>query len=158
MLKLIEIVSSYTSQAQHTLTLPYDRRIISRQRVHLDQGGEAGLFLERGVSLQHGDVLKADSGELVSIQAALETVSSLYCSDPLLFARACYHLGNRHVALEIRAGRLRYLHDHVLDDMLLGLGLKVVVEQASFEPEAGAYSSTGHSHAHSHSAATHHHD
>ncbi|TXH71750.1 MAG: urease accessory protein UreE [Thiothrix sp.] len=158
MLKLIEILSpQQVSAAKHTLTLPYERRIISRQRVTLDQGGDAGLFLARGASLQDGDVLKAENGELVKIQAALETVSTLYCADRLLLARACYHLGNRHVALEIRDGRLRYLHDHVLDDMLLGLGLKVVVEQATFEPEAGAYS-TGHSHQHSHGAHAHSHD
>lgn len=157
MLKLIEILSSHSQSAPtHTLTLPYDRRLISRQRVTLDQGTEAGLFLVRGASLQHGDVLKAENGELVIIQAALETVSTVYCEERLLFARACYHLGNRHVPLEIRDGRLRYLHDHVLDDMLLGFGLKVLVEQATFEPEAGAYAAGGHSH--QHAAHAHRHD
>lgn len=158
MLKLIEILAPQASDApKHTLTLPYERRIISRQKVTLDQGGEAGLFLVRGASLQHGDLLKAENGDLVQVQAALETVSSLYCTDRLLFARACYHLGNRHVPLEIRDGRLRYLHDHVLDDMLLGFGLKVVVEQATFEPEAGAYAASGHAHSHRHSTHSHHH-
>lgn len=137
-------------QAPLLLTLPYERRMISRQRVTLDDGSDAGLFLPRGASLQDGDYLQAASGEVVRIQAAVETVSTLYCEDRLLFARACYHLGNRHVPLEISDGRLRYLHDHVLDDMLHGLGLHVVVEQAPFEPEAGAYSG-GHSHSHAHS-------
>ena len=157
MLKLIEILPHQPQNIpKQTLTLPYERRMISRQRVTLDQGGDAGLFLVRGASLQHGDVLKADNGELVQVQAALETVSTLYCEQRLLFARACYHLGNRHVPLEIRDGRLRYLHDHVLDEMLLGFGLKVVVEQASFEPEAGAYAAgNGHHH---HGAAAHSHD
>lgn len=156
MLKLIEIIApSKQANYQHTLTLPYERRVISRQRVTLDQGNTAGLFLERGTSLQHGDVLKAENGELVQIQAALETVSTLYCEDSLLFAKACYHLGNRHVPLEINLGRLRYLHDHVLDDMLLRLGLKVIVEQATFEPEAGAYAG---GHNHTHVAHTHSHD
>lgn len=157
MLKLIEILAPLASDTpKHTLTLPYERRIISRQKVTLDQGVEAGLFLVRGASLKHGDLLKAENGDLVQVQAALETVSSLYCTDRLLFARACYHLGNRHIPLEIRDGRLRYLHDHVLDDMLLGFGLKVVVEQATFEPEAGAYAANGHYH--SHSTHSHHHD
>lgn len=155
MLKLIAVLSTQPPAApKQTLTLPYERRIISRQRVTLDQGGDAGLFLLRGTSLQHGDVLKGEHGELVVVQAALETVSTLYCEDRLFFARACYHLGNRHVPLEIRDGRLRYLHDHVLDEMLLGFGLSVVVEQATFEPEAGAYASASHQHvhgAHSHS-------
>ena len=70
-------------------------------------------------------------------------------------ARAAYHLVNRHVALQICQGWLRYCHDHVLDDMLRGLGLAVTVEQAPFEPEAGAYHADadgahGHSHAHGH--------
>lgn len=142
-------------QAYLSLTLPHERRIISRQRVTLDDGSEAGLFLPRGSSLQHGDVLQSDQGELIRVQAAPEKVSTLYCDDPWLLARACYHLGNRHVPLQIMQGLIRYQHDHVLDEMLHGLGLHVVVEQAPFEPEAGAYGaghlhSHGHDHAHSH--------
>ena len=66
---------------------------------------------------------------------------------PRALARAAYHLGNRHVALQIGAGWLRYGHDHVLDDMVRGLGLTVTVEQAPFEPEAGAYHAEGRRHA-----------
>lgn len=157
MLKIAKILGKQANLAvAQCLTLPYERRMISRQRVTLDDGSDAGLFLPRGASLQDGDYVQAESGEVVRIQAAVETVSTLHCADRLLFARACYHLGNRHVPLEISDGRLRYLHDHVLDDMLHGLGLHVVVEQAPFEPEAGAYSG-GHSHSHSHSHA-HSHD
>ena len=148
MLKIEKILGKNTQVSpQHHLTLPYERRIVSRQRVTLDNGRDAGLFLPRGSSLQHGDCLQADNGETVRVQAAVETVSTLYCEDRLLFARACYHLGNRHVPLEISDGRLRYLHDHVLDEMLHGMGLQVVVEQAPFEPEAGAYAG-GHAHSH----------
>lgn len=153
MLKIERILDKHTTpphQPSLLLTLPHERRIISRQRVTLDDGSEAGLFLPRGSSLQHGDVLQGASGELIRVQAASETVSTLRCADPWLLARACYHLGNRHVPLQILPGMIRYQHDHVLDDMLHGLGLQVVVEQAPFEPEAGAYGS-GHSHDHSHS-------
>jgi urease accessory protein len=62
----------------------------------------------------------------------------------------CYHLGNRHVPLQIAATWVRYQHDHVLDDMVLGLGLEVEVEKAPFEPEAGAYQSAAVGHHHSH--------
>jgi len=137
-----------------SLTLPYERRIISRQRVELDDGSDAGLFLSRGTVLHEGDVLQADSGEYIVIKAADETVSSLHCDDDLRLARACYHLGNRHVPLQINKGLIRYQHDHVLDEMLHGLGLHIVVEQASFEPEPGAYggsSTSGHGHSHEHS-------
>jgi urease accessory protein len=75
----------------------------------------------------------------------------VHSADPRPLARAAYHLGNRHVALQIGDGWLRYCHDHVLDEMLLGLGLRVTVEQAPFEPEAGAYHAEGDSaHGHSH--------
>jgi urease accessory protein len=66
--------------------------------------------------------------------------------DPWQLARASYHLGNRHVALQIGQGWLRYQHDYVLDDMVRGLGLDVTVEEAPFEPEGGAYGATPHTH------------
>lgn len=150
MLKLITKLLTPPPVTLLTLTLPYEKRIITRQRVTLDQGQDAGLFLERGMSLKHGNYLQAETGEVVQVLAALESVSTVYCEDVLLLARVSYHLGNRHVPLEISAGRVRYLHDHVLDDMVRGLGLAVLIEQASFEPEAGAYAAGGHSHAHHH--------
>lgn len=156
MLKLVAVVPvPLENQASVTLTLPYERRIISRQRVTLDDGSDAGLFLPRGSNLPHGTYVQGENGEVVQIKAASETVSTLYCDDALLFARACYHLGNRHVPLEISAGRLRYLHDHVLDDLLHGLGLHIVVEQTPFEPESGAYAA---SHSHHHSGHQHDHE
>jgi urease accessory protein len=80
---------------------------------------------------------------VIEIDAASETVSTVRSADHRWLARAAYHLGNRHVALQIGEGWLRYSHDHVLDQMLHGLGLAVTVEQASFEPEAGAYHAGG---------------
>jgi urease accessory protein len=77
----------------------------------------------------------------VLIKAASEQVSVVRSDDALLFARTCYHLGNRHVALQILPGELRYLSDHVLDRMVQGLGLEVTHEVLPFEPEAGAYHS-----------------
>jgi urease accessory protein len=75
----------------------------------------------------------------VRVCAAQEAVSTARTADPLKLARACYHLGNRHVPVQVGAGWLRYWHDHVLDDMLVGLGLGVSAELARFEPEGGAY-------------------
>ena len=100
--------------------------------------------------LRHGDLLLADDGRVVEVEAASETVSTVHTSDAVLLARACYHLGNRHVALQIGSDWLRYQHDHVLDDMLRGFGLEVRVDEAPFEPEGGAYVAASHSHAHSH--------
>ncbi|MFG0632249.1 urease accessory protein UreE [Pseudomonas sp. xss_2] len=134
-----------------SVTLDVDSRIKSRLRVTLDDGREAGLMLERGHLLRGGELLAdADGSQVVRVVAAPEAVSTVRCSDPLLLARAAYHLGNRHVPLQIEAGLLRYQHDYVLDDMVRGLGLSVDAEQAPFEPEAGAYQSAPHSHSHSH--------
>jgi urease accessory protein len=139
--------------AERRLVLPFAERSRSRLRAMLDNGEEAGLFLERGTILRHGDLLLADDGRLVEVEAAPETVSTVRTDDALVLARASYHLGNRHVALQIGPGWLRYCHDHVLDDMLRGFGLDVQVERAPFEPEGGAYVAAPHAHSHAHSHA-----
>ncbi|QWA09671.1 urease accessory protein UreE [Sodalis ligni] len=132
-----------------TLTIDLDTRLKSRAQVMLDDGREAGLMLPRGQILRGGELLSTEDGaEVVRIIAAVETVSTAYATNPLLLARLCYHLGNRHVPLQIEQGWVRYQHDHVLDDMARGLGAKVSTEQAPFEPEAGAYQSAPHGHHH----------
>lgn len=149
MLRLTKRLSQ-ESVFQTTLTLPLELRVKSRQRVTLDDGSEAGLFLDRGTSLRDGDLLSSDDGFVVRVVAAPERVSRVTCIDPLTLARACYHLGNRHVPLQIEAQQVIYQHDHVLDDMVQSLGLTVNVEDAPFEPEPGAYGGhhSGHGHAH----------
>ena len=142
MLKLTHKVE--TGSATGSVTLPLESRNKSRLKVTLDDGSQAGLFLPRGTVLHDGDLVASDDGDLIEIKAATETVSSVRCDDPLMLARACYHLGNRHVLLQIENGLLRYQHDHVLDDLVTGLGLSVTVEQAPFEPEPGAYGDYGH--------------
>ncbi|MEZ5602419.1 MAG: urease accessory protein UreE [Candidatus Competibacteraceae bacterium] len=135
------------ADAQATLTLPFEQRQKSRLRIRLDNGQDAGLFLPRGTVLRHGDRLRATSGLVVEVRAAPEAVSTARADDALLLARAAYHLGNRHVALQLGPGWLRYPHDHVLDNMARELGLTVNREQAPFEPEAGAYGGGHHRHA-----------
>ena len=129
-----------------TLTLSWEQRTKSRLRVTLDNGESAGLFLARGTILRGNDLLKSDDGDVVRVVAAEESVSTVACDDPLLMARACYHLGNRHTSLEIGDKQIRYLHDPVLDEMVKGLGLYVQRESTSFEPEIGAYAGNGHHH------------
>ena len=139
--------------AEFILTLNYQQRQKSRQRVMLDNDVEAGLFLERGAILREGDCLATDDGQVVLIKAAKEAVSTVYSDDPLLLSRACYHLGNRHVALQIDEKFVRYQADHVLDELCVGLGLQVHSESAAFEPEPGAYGDYGHMQGHSHDGA-----
>lgn len=132
-----------------TLTLPFDRRQRSRLRAPLDtpvgSHEEAAIQLERGTSLRDGDLLLSECGQVVLVRAAPEPVSVVRSVEPHVLLRAAYHLGNRHVALQIAPGELRYLHDHVLDDMVRSLGLDVTFHTLPFEPESGAYGS-GHSH------------
>ena len=143
--------TDHPRSAERKLVLPFAERSKSRLRAVLDNGEDAGLFLERGSVLRHGDLLLADDGRVIEVKAATETVSTVEAHDARTLARASYHLGNRHVALQIGPNWLRYSHDHVLDDMLRGFGLEVHIEESAFEPEGGAYVATAsHTHAHSH--------
>lgn len=134
-----------------SVTLPIDMRVKSRARVTLNDGREAGLMLPRGLLLRSGDLLTTEDGsEVIEVIAAPESVSVVRCADPFLLAKAGYHLGNRHVPLQILPDELRYHHDHVLDAMLRQLSLEVTFAQLPFEPEAGAYASESHGHHHAH--------
>jgi urease accessory protein len=159
MLKIIEKLEQKVI-TNKVLTLPFESRQKSRLKTVLSDGTEVGLMLPRGLLLRGGDCLRAEDGSIIRIVAAAESVSTVKHENLLLIARAAYHLGNRHVALQIGDGWLRFQHDHVLDDMVRGLGLEVIHEMAPFEPEGGAYSEQGqpahhhhphpHQHGHSH--------
>jgi len=158
MIKLNKKLPAGSAQTDLRLELSIDQRIRSRLRVTLSDGQDAGLDLARGEILRGGQILSNEEGVLVEVVAAAEPLSVVRTDDPLLKARVCYHLGNRHVPLEINDDYVSYQHDHVLDDMVKGLGADVSYEKLPFEPEAGAYggSSHGHSHGHSHSHAPEH--
>lgn len=127
------------------LVLRFDLRIRSRLRTRLASGEEAVLRTERGAVLRGGECLKSEDGRVVRVSAAPENVMHVICADQFELTRAAYHLGNRHVPVEIGDGYLRIAADHVLRDMLLGLGAKVRELEAPFEPESGAYGG-GHAH------------
>jgi len=132
------------------LVLPFEQRQKARQRLKLASGREIGVQLPRGTVLRGGDRLRADDGTVIEVVAAPERVSTVRSRDLKELARAAYHLGNRHVALEVGDGWVRYLTDHVLDAMVVQLGLPVVHETEPFEPEAGAYGGHGHGHSQAH--------
>lgn len=148
MIKLTQILTVTTNSVDAYVCLTMLQRTKSRLKVQLEDGRDAGLFLPRGKLLEHGSQLTTDDEFVVEVIAAKERVSTARCDDPTLFARGCYHLGNRHVPLQVEDGWCRFQHDHVLDEMLIGLGLSVTVEDAAFQPEPGAYGGTtgGHSH------------
>lgn len=149
MLTLNRIVPT-TAQLTDSVTLPFDLRQKSRQRVTLASGQPAALILARGLVLRGNDRLGNEGDDVVLVVAARERVSTLVSTDALVLARAAYHLGNRHIPLQVGEGFLRYQHDHVLDDMVRAFGLEARVEDAAFEPEAGAYGQHSHAHQHPH--------
>lgn len=131
-----------------SVALAYDERKRSRLKVRLTSGRDAGIFLERGDHLQGGDRLIAEDGSaVVEILAASEKLIEAIADSPLLFARAAYHLGNRHVPVQIlpneHGGKLRFQTDHVLADMAKGLGCTISGTEAPFQPESGAYGAHG---------------
>jgi urease accessory protein len=142
-------------EAQATLTLPFELRQKSRLRAVLDNGQEVGLLLPRGEILRGGECLQAENGVIIRLKAAEEAVSTVSSTDSLLLQKACYHLGNRHVPLQITENGLSYLQDHVLDEMVKSLGLKVSHKMAPFEPESGAYQQHSHIHGHEHNRHSH---
>ena len=135
-----------------SVTLSFEQRGKGRLRARCDDGREVALLLERGRILRGGTLLTGPSGQVLRVEAAPERLSEARCDDPRRLARAAWHLGNRHVALQTGDGWLRYLSDHVLDDMVRGLGLEVRPLEAGFEPESGAYAAGAHHHHHAHGA------
>lgn len=142
------------------LVLPYDTRKKSRFKAETTSGEALGVILPRGQVLRGGDLLADADGARVRIVAAMEPVSWVQGDTPQALARAAYHLGNRHMPLQVGENWLCYQHDHVLDDMVRGLGLQVSIVEAAFEPEDGAYAahsqSNSQSHSHSQSSANTH--
>ena len=129
----------------HTLSLTAEERTRSRLHSQLDQGAAIYLQLSRGIALQEGDWLKAATGELVQVRAKEEPVLTVTSAFPLALLQAAYHLGNRHVPMEITASYLRIAPDPVLHHLLTHRGLSIHAEVAPFKPETGAYT-LGHSH------------
>lgn len=143
---LIETLYTGDAAPAARLELNFDARTKSRLRTQLVEGEEVGLFLPRGTILRGGDRLLAQDGRVVEVVSAPEDLLEARCADAFALARVAYHLGNRHVAVQVGDGWLRIQTDHVLKTMLTGLGADVHALSAPFEPEAGAYAH-GHHHA-----------
>ena len=133
---------------EDAITLDFETRNRSRGKSCSREGVEVAWFLERGEFLRHGDCLVSEAGAHVAICAAPETVSKVTADNDHLMTRIAYHLGNRHVPLQVERSFLLYQPDHVLDDMVRGLGGEVTVAELPFQPEDGAYHSHGGGHHH----------
>jgi urease accessory protein len=149
-----------------SVELDWDTRQKSRFEAEDSAGRRLGVFLARGTVVRGGDVLVCEDGSLVRVGAAPQQVMVVRtCAEhgtATDLLRAAYHLGNRHVPVEVQADHLKLEPDHVLADMLRRMHLIVTETNAGFEPEGGAYGGeVAHSHAHSHGHAhghTHGHD
>ena len=147
-------------QRAPSITLDWDTRQKSRFDATDSTGRQLGVFLPRGTVVRGGDVLVAEDGSLVRVEAAPQQVLRITaCAEhgtAFDLMRAAYHLGNRHVPIELRADHLKIEPDHVLAEMLRAMHMTVVAEEAPFEPEGGAYGDSallGHDHGHGHSHA-----
>ena len=141
-----------------TVELDWDIRQKSRFDCTDSLGRILGVFLPRGTLVRGGDVLLAEDGSMVKVIAAPQAVLRITActshdiahGSPFELMRAAYHLGNRHVPIELKPDHLKIEPDHVLADMLRAMHLIVNEVNEAFEPEGGAYSAGGHSHGHAH--------
>jgi urease accessory protein len=145
-----------------TVELDWDVRQKSRFDATDSTGRQLGIFLPRGTVARGGDVLVAQDGSLIKVIAAPQPVLRItHCTEhgtPYDLIRAAYHLGNRHVPIELKPDHLKIEPDHVLADMLRAMHLIVNAVTEAFEPENGAYATGGHAHAgHSHEDVAHEH-
>ena len=145
-------------QRAATVSLDWDVRQKSRFDAIDSTGRNFGVFLPRGTLVRGGDVLVLEDGALVRVLAAPQEVLRITAcaqhGSAFDLTRAAYHLGNRHVPIELQPDHLKIEPDHVLADMLRAMHMTVVQVQEAFEPEGGAYGGHGHSHGHGHA----HHD
>ena len=145
-----------------SVSLDWDVRQKSRFETTDSLGRTLGVFLSRGTVIRGGDVLVAEDGSLIQVNAAEQevlriTVCTIHGS-PFDLTRAAYHLGNRHVPIELKPDHLKIEPDHVLAEMLRAMHMTVHTVHEAFEPEGGAYSSGGHTHGHDHAHHDHGHD
>ena len=148
--EFIDLISQTMDTAEvknpSTVYLPFGKREKARFKVSLDTGEEIGIKLKRGLVIRGGDFIRSRSGRIVKVIAAKENVSIVKSENARSLALVSYHLGNRHVYVQILSNEVLFLSDNVLDDMVRGLGFHLVHEERGFEPEGGAYLNRGHVH------------
>lgn len=136
---------AHASKASDAIKLTFDQREKSRLRACLKGGEEIGLQLKIGTVLSHGDMLQLSDGRVIEVLAAEEDLHEVRAGSAPALTRIAYHVGNRHVPLQVCDDHLLMLPDHVLRAMVEGLGGTVREVTRAFQPESGAY---GHSHVH----------
>ena len=152
---IFKAVGGRAEQLVGEIDLAFEWRQKSRMRTAIARGARAGeavgFDLPRGTVLRDGDLICTDSGEALRIHAAPEELIHITASSAIALARIAYHLGNRHVPVQVGEGWLRLQYDHVLEGMVRGLGGVIDMVDENFDPEGGAYSGSVHAHSHGHS-------
>ncbi|KAF0226637.1 MAG: urease accessory [Beijerinckiaceae bacterium] len=166
MLRATEVIAKgdWTGQPADTVVLDFDDR--HRRRVAMDASGGLAFLLDlpEAIALRSGDAVRLEDGRLVEVIGASEPLCEIRAENPEHLLRLAWHLGNRHLAVQIANGRLRIRRDHVITAMVEGLGGTVRAIEAAFDPEGGAYLQSSHAHhahghhAHDHDHGHHHHD
>ena len=168
MIRATEVRGQYrwTEAPADTVVLDFDDRHRRRMAMMGTRGLEFLLDLENAVALRGGDALVLEDGRLIEVVAAPEPLVEIRGADPTHLVRIAWHLGNRHLPTQIVGKGLRIRRDHVIEEMVKGLGARVIEIEAPFDPEGGAYAPAhdhghgpgGHHHAHTHDHAHHHGD
>jgi urease accessory protein len=141
----IESAGARSQAANDTVLLDHDLRHRRRIALRGELGAEFLLDLPEATVLRDGDALVLEDGRMIAVKAAPEPLAEVAAADPAALARIAWHIGNRHLPAAIFADRLLIRRDHVIEEMVRGLGASVRHVDAPFEPEGGAY---GHGHAH----------
>ena len=142
------------------ISLDHEGRHRRRVTLHGEKGTSFLLDLEKAITLNDGDAVKLDDGSLILISAAPQTLIEIKADNPMRLLKTAWHIGNRHTPAEITAEAIYIEDDHVLSEMIRGLGCTMTVVSRPFHPERGAYHDHAHGdHAHDHSHGhDHHHD
>jgi urease accessory protein len=160
MIRAVKVIppGRWTEQPADTVVLDFDDRHRRRMAMTGTRGLDFLLDLEEAVALRGGDALVLEDGRLIEVVAAPEPLIEIRCNDPQHLVRIAWHLGNRHLPTQITGRGLRIRRDHVIEEMLRGLGARVIEIETAFDPEGGAYSGGGQTHDAGHGHAHHGHD
>lgn len=165
MLRATKVIAAgdWKGEAADTVVLEFDDR--HRRRVTMEGVGGLSFLLDliEAVALRTGDGIALEDGRIVEVVGAPERLTEIKPKDAEHALRLAWHLGNRHLPVQIASGKLRIRHDHVIEDMVKGLGGEIRAIEAPFDPEGGAYLQAAHKHEHTHDHAGccgghHHHD
>lgn len=158
MLRATDVLAKgdWKGEAADTVVLDFDDRHRRRITMEASSGLSFLLDLPEAVALRTGDAVKLEDGRLVEIIGASEPLSEIRTDNPEHLLRLAWHLGNRHLPVQIAGARLRIRRDHVIAAMVEGLGGKIRGIEAAFDPEGGAYLHSTHGHDHEHHDHEHH--